>query len=64
MANLFSGERLKEPAPPAPARPRAAAPPPVVKVEPAAPKKEQPFTMEIISGNKKSETKFTNGEGK
>ena len=63
MANLFSGERLKEPAPAAPARPRAAAPPVVVKVEPP-PKKEQPFTMEIISGAKKSETKFTNGEGK
>ena len=62
LRNLFSGEKIKEP-PPAPApRPRAV-PAPVVQAE-AAPKKEPAFTMEIISGTKKSEMKFTSGEGK
>jgi len=62
LANLFSGEKLKEPALPAAPRPRPAAPAPVAKTDP--PKKEAPFTMEIISGTKKSEMKFTAGEGK
>jgi pilus assembly protein CpaB len=45
---------------PGPSRPRAAA----IAPKPA-PKKEIPFVMEIISGAKKSETKFDgNGEGK
>jgi pilus assembly protein CpaB len=62
MRNLFSGEKIKEPAAPAP-RPRPAAPPPAVaKADP--PKKEVPFVMEIISGTKKSEMKFSSGEGK
>jgi pilus assembly protein CpaB len=72
---LFGGGKLKapsgdggedgEPAPRprrAPAAPRAVAPPAPVA---AAPKKEGPFVMEIISGNKKAETKFAeNAEGK
>ncbi len=64
MANLFNGGKLTPIDVPAP-RPRVAAAPPVVKAEPP-PKKEQPFTMEIISGTKKTETKFENkgGEGK
>jgi pilus assembly protein CpaB len=75
---LFSGGKLKMPAGEgseesdaaaaprprrAPAAPRAAvsAAPNVV----AAPKREAPFVMEIISGNKKLETKFAeNTEGK
>ena len=63
LAGLFSGAKPNLGAPP-PAAPRAprAAPAPVAKVEPP-PKKEQPFTMEIISGTKKSEMKFQS-EGK
>jgi len=63
LRNLFSGEKIKDaPASPAP-RARPVAPPaPVALVDP--PKKEQPFTMEIIQGTKKSEMKFTSGEGK
>ncbi|HEY2017702.1 MAG TPA: Flp pilus assembly protein CpaB [Bryobacteraceae bacterium] len=64
LANLFNGGKIEPTNPPSPApRPRAAAPVAVVK-EP--PKKEVPFTMEIISGTKKSELKFEGkaGEGK
>lgn len=69
---LFSGGKMTPPSdaakaaskPRAPrvasARPRTPAPAPA-----AAPKKEEPFVMEIISGTKKAEQKFTNpGEGK
>jgi pilus assembly protein CpaB len=63
LRNLFSGEKIKEPAAPAAARPRPPAPAPVARADPP-PKKEVPFTMEIISGTKKSEMKFTSGEGK
>jgi len=63
LRNLFSGEKIKEAEPPA-ARPRPAAPPAPVALADPPPKKEQPFTMEIISGTKKSEMKFTSGEGK
>jgi len=46
------------------ARPRrAAVPRPAVQLI-AAPPKDPPFVMEIISGNKKAETKFGPGEGK
>jgi len=63
MRNLFSGEKIKEPAAPPAPRARPAAPPvPVAKADP--PKKEVPFVMEIISGTKKSEMKFSSGEGK
>jgi pilus assembly protein CpaB len=64
MAQLFAGGKLKLPqsGENAAARPRPA-PKPVVERE--APKKEAPFVMEILSGNKKAETKFENGgEGK
>jgi len=61
LRNLFSGEKIKEPAPAPVPRPRAT-PAPVVQAE--VPKKEPPFTMEIISGTKKSEMRFTSGEGK
>jgi pilus assembly protein CpaB len=63
LRNLFSGEKIKEPAPAPAPRPRVAPAAPAVQAE-AAPKKEQPFTMEIISGTKKSEMKFAPGEGK
>jgi len=73
---LFNGSgKLKMPAgdttdssEPAPARPRRA---PSARTEAAVampvpvPKREAPFVMEIISGNKKAETKFAEGgEGK
>jgi pilus assembly protein CpaB len=65
LRNLFTGGRpligqpSGEPRPravprPAPARPVAVAPPP--------PPKEVPFTMEIISGNNKSEKKFNGSQ--
>lgn len=61
MAYLFSGGKLKPDAPaPAPHHTVVAVAPPIVK--PAPPKKEE-FTMEIMSGTKKNELKFT-GEGK
>jgi hypothetical protein len=68
---LFNGGKLKaeQDAPAAkPRAPRVAAagpkPPAVIFAAPA-PKKEEPFVMEIISGTKKAEQKFvTNGEGK
>lgn len=67
---LFDGGKLKaEPAAPEP-KPRAprvamAGPRPPAPVAAPAPKREEPFVMEIISGTKKAEQKFTNpGEGK
>ena len=54
------------------AAPRAVRPRPVAQVArtvateaapPTAPKKEPPFVMEIISGNRKAETKFDNSVG-
>jgi pilus assembly protein CpaB len=61
-------ETAGAPAKPRPPRP-AANPAPRPVAAPAtialAPKKEEPFVMEIISGTKKAEQKFTNaGEGK
>lgn len=71
---LFSGGKLKaeaEPTAPVPGvkrAPRVAAAAPRPAPTPTAgpaPKKEEPFVMEIISGTKKAEQKFTNpGEGK
>lgn len=74
---LFGGGKMKmpsenaaDPATDAKPRPRRApAPRMVAAAAPAAyappPKKEAPFVMEIISGNKKAETKFADsGEGK
>jgi pilus assembly protein CpaB len=66
---LFSGGKMRaeaETASSAGPRPqRASAPAPKAATPVAAPKKEEPFVMEIISGNKKAEQKFqTNGEGK
>ena len=66
LALLFTGDKLRlnnENA--GPPRPRAVAaprvpPPPAAE----APKKEPPFVMEILSGNKKTEQKFENGGGK
>ena len=63
LRSLFSGERIKEPPAPQAPRPRVAVAAPAPQAEPA-PKKEPAFTMEIISGTKKSEQKFTSGEGK
>ncbi len=65
LALLFTGDKLKlnEPAAPAAApRPRVA--PPAPRIAEAPPKKEAPFVMEILSGDKKSEQKFENGGGK
>jgi len=61
MAYLFNGGKLKPEAPPAPPRPRVAVVEPPAK--PAPPPKKEEFTMEIMSGTKKNELKFT-GEGK
>jgi pilus assembly protein CpaB len=69
LALLFNGGKLKADAEPAPAKARAprvaSAPrPPVMPFAVApAPKKEEPFVMEIISGTRKAEQKFA-GEGK
>ncbi len=70
LANLFTGTKLNlKPAisevPPRP-RPVKPAPVPIRDLAPPAPvKREVPFVMEIISGNKKAETKFEgSGEGK
>ncbi len=68
LALLFTGDKLKlnDGNPPAAPRPRAA--PPAPRVQPVAvappPKKEAPFVMEILSGDKKTEQKFDNGGGK
>jgi pilus assembly protein CpaB len=74
LALLFNGGKLKaeaDPAPAAAARPRAprvasgAPRPSMPAAELPAPKKEEPFVMEIISGTKKNEQKFIgSGEGK
>jgi pilus assembly protein CpaB len=76
LALLFSGSKLKpeaetaaEPKPRAargiPATPKPAGPKPPAAPVAQAPKKEEPFVMEIISGAKKAEQKFTaSGEGK
>ncbi len=71
---LFNGGKLKPDAEPLSAKARAARPTPraigpkqsaTAPVAAAAPKKEEPFVMEIISGTKKNEQKFTNPvEGK
>jgi pilus assembly protein CpaB len=66
LALLFTGDKLKltadkDGAPPV-ARPRPVAPPPPPRVVEAPPKKEVPFTMEILSGSKKSELKFEGGK--
>jgi pilus assembly protein CpaB len=61
MAYLFTGGKLRPEVPQPAPRPRIVAPPPPV-AKPAPPKKEE-FTMEIISGTKKNELKFS-GEGK
>jgi pilus assembly protein CpaB len=66
LALLFTGDKLKltnEQAPPPP-RPRIAPPPRVPAPVAEAPKKETPFVMEILSGNKKTEQKFENGGAK
>jgi pilus assembly protein CpaB len=68
LANLFAGTKLNlksaegEPRP----RPRPVVKAPVRELAPIAPvKRDTPFVMEIISGNKKAETKFDgSGEGK
>jgi len=67
LALLFTGDKLKlgnpnPPAAPAPVRPRVAPPAPRPEAQP--PKKEAPFVMEILSGDKKSEQKFDNGGAK
>jgi pilus assembly protein CpaB len=62
LANVLGGGDEEAPRPRR-AVARAAAPPP--PREAVAPKKEAPFVMEIISGTKKTESKFVdNGEGK
>jgi pilus assembly protein CpaB len=68
---LFTGGKMKADADPGPAKPRAprtaSAAPKALPMPAAAPapKKEEPFVMEIISGTKKAEQKFaTSGEGK
>ncbi len=64
LANLFTGGKIAL----RPAEPRRVAPKPVVVAQAPPPppvKKETPFVMEIISGNRKAETKFEgSGEGK
>jgi pilus assembly protein CpaB len=70
---LFDGGKMKLESDAAavakPRAPRQAVVRPLAPVQPfalpPAPKKEEPFVMEIISGTKKAEQKFTNpGEGK
>jgi len=63
MEYLFTGVKGNIAADSKPVRPRPAPKPVVAEAPP--PKKEAPFVMEIISGNKKNETKFeASGEGK
>jgi pilus assembly protein CpaB len=72
LALLFNGGKLKAEADPAPAKPRAprsAAVGPRPALPPMAmapaPKRDEPFVMEIISGTKKAQQSFaTAGEGK
>jgi pilus assembly protein CpaB len=67
LGNLFAGgkPKLPEPQQDQPARPRPAAPKPAAAVVREPPKKEEPFVMELLSGNKKDTAKFVNGgEGK
>src|SRR5271157_3547787 len=64
LAHLFTGGKLRTPQPGenAAARPRPEPKPAVVR---EAPKKEEPFVMELLSGNKKDTAKFDHtGEGK
>jgi len=67
LANLFTGTRVKAPASEEEPRPRPK-PAPLVAREiapPPPPRREAPFTMEIISGTKRVETKFDGStEGK
>ena len=66
MAQLFTGAKFKAPQPEerAAARPRPE-PRPAAAVVREAPKTEEPFVMERLSGNKKDTAKFANGaEGK
>ena len=67
VAKLFDGGKLEtESRQPKsePARPRVAPVAPVAAREiPAAPPKPAPFTMEIIRGTSKTQTKFENGGG-
>jgi len=71
LAKLFDGTKMLslsspgtlDPRPPSAPRPRAAASViPVAQALPA-PKKETPFVMEIISGNKKDHVNFDNNQG-
>jgi pilus assembly protein CpaB len=73
MQAIFGGSKINLPqavSPPTRSAPRVAsrpAPrpePAVAYVIPPAPKKEVPFTMEVISGSKKAEIKFESTEGK
>jgi pilus assembly protein CpaB len=68
MNNLFTGAKLAmaqpaQNAPPAPVRPRKPVPQAaraeVPMQEPAPPRKEAPFVMEIISGTRRTEARFT-----
>jgi pilus assembly protein CpaB len=67
LALLFRGGgklNLGEPeGPPAAPRPRVRQAPPRPAAEYIPPRREAPFVMEIISGTKKSETKFDGGSG-
>jgi pilus assembly protein CpaB len=73
MSFLFGGGKPKQPEQNrVEAEPRLQRPRPVAQVAravapeaapPPAPKKEAPFVMEIISGNRKAETKFDNSVG-
>ncbi len=59
VASLFTGTKVKlEGAKNFEPRPRAAAKPAPVPLQPPPAKKEVPYVMEIISGNKKLESKF------
>jgi len=67
LALLFTGDKLKLGGPNPPETPRPHyVPAPRVQAPPLPPppKKEAPFVMEILSGNKKTEQKFDNGGAK